>query len=71
MARAGRRYPNVPVIVRSTLQDPPVLTTPAPVVVARPADRRRFAVRPATVLSGRAAPVTPPASTGLLMVMGM
>jgi hypothetical protein len=40
MAIAGRSYANVPVIVRSTLQDPPVLTTPAPVVIAAPPDRR-------------------------------
>lgn len=71
MAIAGRRYASVPVLKRGSLQDAPVLTTRPPVVIARPPDRRRFAVRPATVLSGRAAPVTPPASTGLLMVMGM
>jgi hypothetical protein len=71
MARAGRRYANVPVIVRSTLQDPPVLVTRPPVVVAAAADRRRFATRQATVLGGRQAPAPPASTPGLLMVMGM
>lgn len=70
MARAGRRYANVPIIKRGSLQDAPVLTTPPAVVVVPPADRRRYAGR-VTVITGRAAPVTPPASSGLLMVMGM
>lgn len=43
MAVMGRSYPNPPVIVRSTLADPPVLTIPAPVIVADAAGARRFA----------------------------
>ena len=36
----GRSQPNPPVIGRSSLADDPVLTTPAPVVVAKPPVRR-------------------------------
>lgn len=57
MAIAGRRYANVPVVVRGTLADPPVLTTPAPVVIAAPADRRWYASGRVTVLGGPKAPV--------------
>lgn len=73
MAIAGRRYRNVPVVVRSTLQDPPVLTTRAPVVVALPPARQWLSTRPATVAANPPAAVAPPppVSTGLLMVMGV
>lgn len=40
MARLGRAQPNTPIIARSTLQDPPVLTAPAPIVVEGWAGRR-------------------------------
>lgn len=40
MARLGRAQANPPVIVRSALQDPPVLTTPTPVVVVGSSGRR-------------------------------
>lgn len=61
MAIAGRRYANVPVIVRGSLQDAPVLTTRPPVVVARPPDRRWFAGRPPLVLSSPLAQAVAPA----------
>lgn len=41
MARLGRAQPNTPVVVRNTLQDPPVLTTPAPIVVTHLGIRAR------------------------------
>jgi hypothetical protein len=46
-------------ILRNTLQDPPVLTTVGPVVVARPSDPKWFATKPPTILSNPqpAAPV--------------
>lgn len=40
MARLGRAQPNRPIVVRNTLEDPPVLTTAAPVVVTRNPDPR-------------------------------
>jgi hypothetical protein len=41
MARLGRARPNKPIIVRGTLVDPPVLTTPTPVVVSTAVPRQR------------------------------
>jgi hypothetical protein len=49
-------------ITRNTLADPPVLTTPAPVVAAGPADPRWFAVSPARIAAGAAAAPAPPAA---------
>ena len=53
--------PAVPAfITRGTLADPPVLTTPGPVIAAGPPDPRWFAARPALVLAGAAAPAPLP-----------
>jgi hypothetical protein len=50
-------------IVRNTRQDPPALTTGAPVVTSAPADRRWFTVRPATVITGAPASAVTVAGT--------
>lgn len=63
MAIAGRSYANVPVIVRGTLQDPPVLTTPPPVVVAAAPDWRWFAGNLGTVTILRSTLQDPPVLT--------
>lgn len=53
MARLGRAQPNRPIVVRNTLEDPPVLTTAAPVVVTRNPDPRfRARSRAQVVRSG-------------------
>lgn len=56
MAIAGRSYANVPIISRGSLVDPPVLTTPDPVVVAFPNDRRWYNTSRPVVVSNPAAP---------------
>ncbi len=69
MAIAGRSYANVPVIVRSTLADPPVLTTAPPVVAAAQPDRRWFAPGVAIVTAAPyAPPVIPVATPGPVIV---
>jgi len=48
-------------ILRSTLRDPPVLTTPAPVIVAPPPAMRWFSTSPARITAAGPAAVIPPA----------
>jgi hypothetical protein len=47
-------------ITRNTLQDPPALTAPAPVVVAAPSDRRWYGGSPVQVLANPQAPAVAP-----------
>jgi hypothetical protein len=64
--------PAVPAfITRSTLADPPVLTTPAPVVTAAPGDRRWYSPGPVTVIANAQAPPPVPSVTpGPVVVAG-
>jgi len=57
-ARLGRSVPNTPIIVRSTLADPPAETRPAPIVVAAPARSAR--PRPAVIARGGLSDITTP-----------
>lgn len=61
MAIAGRSYANVPIIIRNSLQDAPVLTTTPPVIVSIPPDSRWFAVNHTTYI--RNTLVDPPVLT--------
>jgi hypothetical protein len=58
-------------ILRNTLQDPPVLTTTAPVVVAAATDSRWFARELPTVTSNPQAPVVPASSTPSPVVVSL
>jgi hypothetical protein len=64
--------PAVPAfITRSTLADPPVLTTPAPVVTAAPGDRRWYSPGPVTVIANAQAPPPVPSVTpGPVVIAG-
>lgn len=62
MAIAGRSYANVPIVIRGSLADAPVLTTARPVIVAAAPDRRWFSAGAATVISNPQAPAAAPAS---------
>jgi hypothetical protein len=61
-SRAQSAVPPVTVL-RGTLQDPPVLTTAVPVVVAPPNDRRWYAGNLVQVLANPQAPAVIPVST--------
>jgi hypothetical protein len=61
MAIAGRSYANVPIISRGSLVDPPVLTTPKPVVVSTRPTAAHLAVPRCTIL--RNTLVDPPVLT--------
>jgi hypothetical protein len=63
VAIAGRSYPNVPIVTRSSLADAPVLTTPSPIVVSatQPLIRQLLGGGVAVVL--RATLIDPPVLT--------
>lgn len=60
MARLGRAVPNVPIVIRSTLEDPQVETTPGPVIVIGSPGRRGV---PNAGLAVRATLEDPPVET--------